>query len=143
MTSTFGAAGCDADCGAGAAAPPSSSNTIMSTPVLTLSPTLTMIDFTIPACGAGISIEALSPSTVMMLSSTATLSPTFTKISVTSTSSLPISGNLISILILFTSYAIRGLSLSALISNFLIASSTTLASMSPRLASSPNAAMTT
>ena len=43
---------------------PSSSNSIILTPVVTLSPTLTMIDLTIPACGAGISIDALSPSTV-------------------------------------------------------------------------------
>ena len=56
-----GAAVC---CLSAAASVPLSSNSIILTPVVTLSPILTMIDFTIPACGAGISIDALSPSTV-------------------------------------------------------------------------------
>ena len=65
-------------------------------PVTTLSPTLIKISFTTPAIGAGTSIDALSPSTLMIDWSTSTLSPTFTIISVTFTSSEPISGTLTS-----------------------------------------------
>ena len=65
-------------------------------PVTTLSPTLIKISFTTPATGAGTSIDALSPSTLMIDWSTSTLSPTFTIISVTFTSSEPISGTLTS-----------------------------------------------
>ena len=54
------------------------------------------ISFTTPAIGAGTSIEALSPSTLMIDWSTSTESPTFTIISVTLTSSPPISGTLTS-----------------------------------------------
>ena len=61
-------------------------------PVTTLSPTLIKISFTTPAIGAGTSIDALSPSTLMIDWSTSTVSPTFTIISVTFTSSEPISG---------------------------------------------------
>ena len=86
--------------GAGAAsAAPSASNTMISEPVSTLSPVEILISFTTPACGDGTSIEALSPSTVISDCSASTLSPTFTRISVTSTSSDPISGTLISIAI--------------------------------------------
>jgi hypothetical protein len=54
------------------------------------------ISVTTPAQGAGISIEALSLSSVIMLSSASIVSPTDTKISITSTSSKsPISGNCI------------------------------------------------
>ena len=65
-------------------------------PVTTLSPTLIKISLTTPATGAGTSIEALSPSTLMIDWSTSTVSPTFTIISVTFTSSEPISGTLTS-----------------------------------------------
>ena len=65
-------------------------------PVTTLSPTLIKISLTTPATGAGTSIDALSPSTLMIDWSTSTLSPTFTIISVTFTSSEPISGTLTS-----------------------------------------------
>ena len=61
-------------------------------PVTTLSPTLIKISLTTPATGAGTSIDALSPSTLMIDWSTSTVSPTFTIISVTFTSSEPISG---------------------------------------------------
>ena len=56
-----GAAGASA---AGAA--PAASNTSIGVPVVTLSPTLTKTSFTTPASGAGTSIEALSPSTLMI-----------------------------------------------------------------------------
>ena len=65
-------------------------------PVTTLSPTLIKISFTTPATGAGTSIDALSPSTLIIDWSTSTVSPTFTIISVTFTSSEPISGTLTS-----------------------------------------------
>ena len=64
-------------------------------PVATLSPTLIRISLTIPAAGAGTSMEALSPSTAIRDWSSSTLSPTATMISVTSTSSAPISGTII------------------------------------------------
>ena len=65
-------------------------------PVTTLSPTLIKISLTTPATGVGTSIDALSPSTLMIDWSTSTVSPTFTIISVTFTSSEPISGTLTS-----------------------------------------------
>ncbi len=84
---------------AGAAAPPSASKIMISLPVSTLSPVATLISLTTPACGEGTSIEALSPSTTSSDCSTSTVSPTLTRISVTSTSSEPMSGTLISIAI--------------------------------------------
>ncbi len=80
-----------------AGAAPSTSKTMIREPVDTLSPVLILISFTVPANGAGTSIEALSPSTVISDCSAATLSPTLTMISVTSTSSPPISGTLTSL----------------------------------------------
>ena len=88
------ATGAAAWAGAGAAAP-SASKIMIWEPVATLSPTLIRISLTIPADGAGTSMEALSPSTAMMDWSSSTLSPTATMISVTSTSSAPISGTII------------------------------------------------
>ena len=85
--------------GAASAAAPSASKIIIREPVSTLSPVAILISFTTPACGEGTSIEALSPSTVISDCSASTLSPTFTRISVTSTSSDPISGTLISVAI--------------------------------------------
>ncbi|CNU12934.1 Uncharacterised protein [Salmonella enterica subsp. enterica serovar Bovismorbificans] len=73
---------------------------MISAPVSVLSPTETLISLTIPACGDGTSIEALSPSTVISDCSASTLSPTLTRISVISTSSVPMSGTLISIAII-------------------------------------------
>ena len=138
------AAGAGAACAAtGAAAAPSCSNTIISEPVDTLLPTCTLISFTIPPAEAGTSIEALSPSTVIRDCSASTLSPTLTRISVTSTSSAPISGTKISILMTGASYAYSGLTLSASIPNLAIASATTDLAISPRLASSVSAATTT
>ena len=77
-------------CGAGAE--PTASNTNIGEPVVTLSPTFTKTSFTTPASGAGTSIEALSPSTLIIDWSAAMVSPTLTITSVTVTSSPPISG---------------------------------------------------
>ena len=85
-----GAAACGAAAATGAA--PATSNFIINEPVETLSPAFTKISLTTPANGAGTSIEALSPSTVINDCSSVMLSPTFTIISVTLTSSPPISG---------------------------------------------------
>lgn len=64
---------------------------------MTLSPTLTATDLTTPAADDGISIEALSDSTVISDCSAFTVSPTFTSTSITATSSKsPMSGTLIS-----------------------------------------------
>ena len=70
-------------------------------PCLILSPTFTAIAFTIPATEVGISIEALSDSTVIRLCSALTVSPTLTKISITSTESKsPMSGTSIAVMLL-------------------------------------------
>ena len=67
-------------------------------PSLTVSPTLTLISFTTPACDDGISIDALSLSTVIRLCSTLTVSPGLTSTSMTATSlKSPMSGTLMSI----------------------------------------------
>ena len=61
------AAGAEACCaGAAAGAAPATSNFMINLPVTTLSPTLIKISFTMPATGAGTSIDALSPSTLMI-----------------------------------------------------------------------------
>ena len=95
-----GAAGADA-AGAGAslgvetgpAAAPAASTITTTEPSFTLSPKATLISLTTPAVLEGISIEALSLSTVIRLCSTRTVSPTLTSISMTATSSKsPISG---------------------------------------------------
>jgi hypothetical protein len=70
-------------------------------PCLILSPTFTAIALTIPAIEVGISIEALSDSTVIKLCSALTASPTLTKISITSTvSKSPMSGTSIAVMLL-------------------------------------------
>jgi hypothetical protein len=83
--------------GAAAAAPEAAASTSSTTvPSATLSPTLTLMDFTTPPCDAGISIEALSDSTVIRLCSGLIVSPTATSTSMTSTSlKSPMSGTLI------------------------------------------------
>jgi hypothetical protein len=69
----------------------------------TLSPTATFSDFTTPACDDGISIEALSLSTVIRLCSAFTASPTFTITSITATSAKsPMSGTFTSIDAMFS-----------------------------------------
>ena len=91
-------AGAVADAGAaatfGTAAPSAlSSINAISTPVLTVSPILILISLITPANGAGISIVALSDSTVINESSALTVSPALTRISITGTSlKSPISG---------------------------------------------------
>ena len=93
-----GAATC---AGAAACAAPDASTSSTTVPSATLSPTFTLMFLTTPACELGISIEALSDSTVIRLCSTAMVSPTLTKTSITSTSlKSPISGTLTSISVL-------------------------------------------
>jgi hypothetical protein len=66
--------------------------------MLTLSPTLTLSSFSTPAAEEGISIEALSDSTVSSDCSTFTVSPGFASSSMTATSlKSPMSGTRISI----------------------------------------------
>ncbi|KAG0771028.1 hypothetical protein G6F22_016854 [Rhizopus arrhizus] len=81
----------------GASAAASAASTSSTTaPSATLSPTFTAMDFTTPPCDAGISIEALSDSTVIRLCSALIVSPTATSTSMTSTSlKSPMSGTLI------------------------------------------------
>src|SRR5205823_5078302 len=84
---------CGAGAAAGAAAPPGGSSLISADPSATLSPSLTSSSFTIPACDDGISIDALSLSTVMSDCSCFTASPGLTSNSMTSTSlKSPMSG---------------------------------------------------
>src|SRR5690606_26970983 len=103
-----GAAGAGAGAGddACASCPPSSavaprpspSSTTSTLPSDTLSPTLTRSSFTRPAADDGISIDALSLSTVTRLCSRPTSSPSDTRTSMTSTSSKsPMSGTRTSI----------------------------------------------
>src|SRR5947207_3058880 len=82
----------------GAAAPVTSSTT-MGEPWDTLSPVLTLISFTTPAAGDGISIVALSDSSVISDCSFVTLSPGLTRTSMTSTLlKSPMSGTFTSLL---------------------------------------------
>ena len=82
-----------AGAGAGAAAPPTASITAITLPSDTLSPTLTLISFSTPACEDGISIEALSDSTVIRLCSALMVSPGLASTSITATSEKsPMSG---------------------------------------------------
>ena len=92
------AAGAGAGTGAGAAAAvPVASTTRITEPSLTLSLTLTLMSFTTPACVDGISIEALSDSTMISPVSTAIVSPGLTITSITATSlKSPMSGTLTS-----------------------------------------------
>src|SRR5688572_8696273 len=90
----WGAAFWDAAAGAGAGAfAPDAARTRIGAPFDTLSPTLILSSFTTPALGDGISIVALSDSSVISDCSFATVSPGFTRTSITSTSlKSPISG---------------------------------------------------
>jgi hypothetical protein len=92
------AAGGDAAAGVAAAAP-APSTTRITEPSLTLSLTLTRISLTTPAWLDGISIEALSDSTMISPVSTAIVSPGVTITSITATSlKSPMSGTLTSIM---------------------------------------------
>src|SRR5260221_425244 len=90
--------GAGAAAGAAFAAEASDSMVTMGTPSLTLSPTFTRMLFTVPEEGAGTSIVALSLSSVTSESSFFTVSPGFTRTSITGTSlKSPISGTFTSI----------------------------------------------
>ena len=79
--------------GWGEGSPPIPCSMAMTEPLRTLSPIFTNTCCTVPACDEGISIDALSLSTVIKLCSTFTLSPVLTKTSMTATSSKsPMSG---------------------------------------------------
>src|SRR6266545_4521397 len=100
----FAGAGVTAAAGTGleggaTAAPALSSSRRIGDPCETLSPSLMRNSFTIPACGDGISIVALSDSSVTREVSFSTLSPGFTSTSMISTSlKSPMSGTLTSII---------------------------------------------
>ena len=70
----------------GAAADTAPSKMASKSPMLILSPTLTLISLSTPACEDGISIDALSDSTVISDCSTLMVSPGFTNTSMTATS---------------------------------------------------------
>ena len=90
--------------GAGAAASPAVSSNSTKEPSLILSPTATLSSFTTPAWLEGISIDALSDSTVISDCSTVTVSPGLTSNSITPTSAKsPMSGTLISVNAMFVS----------------------------------------
>ena len=87
-----------ADTAAAGADAPSASSSNTTVPSLILSPILTLSSLTTPACEQGISIDALSDSTVIRLCSGLTESPGFTSNSITATSlKSPMSGTLTSI----------------------------------------------
>ena len=82
---------------AGVALSPAASTNKTTEPCLTLSPNFTRSSFTTPAVEDGISIDALSDSTVINDCSAFTVSPTLTNSSMTATSSKsPMSGTLTS-----------------------------------------------
>ena len=95
------AAGADSFFSAGALSElpePATSSSNTSEPSLTLSPSFTFTSTTLPACGLGTSMVALSVSRVIRPSSASTVSPALTRISITSTSAeSPISGTVTSI----------------------------------------------
>ena len=76
---------------------PAASTIASTSPSLMVSPTFTFSSTILPPEDAGISIDALSLSTVTIPSSCSTVSPLLTRISMTSTSSPPTSGTLSSI----------------------------------------------
>src|SRR5574343_535400 len=141
-----GSARTGAEAAAGAAAPaPSASISRTTEPSLTLSPSWTLSSLTRPACEDGISMEALSDSTVMSDCSALTVSPGLTSSSMTATSSKsPMSGTFTSTNAMFVSgfYAYRGLTLSTLMPYFLMASATLAAGSAPSSASDLSAAIT-
>src|SRR5690606_35213163 len=106
VSTAASALGSAADRDFSAASPASSSR--MTEPSPTLSPTFILRDFTTPAAVDGISMEALSDSTVIRLCSLATLSPSATSTSMTSTSvTSPISGTLTSMMLLIVLAPLR------------------------------------
>ena len=133
---------------AGVAAPASAaSGSSSSEPSEILSPSLTRSSLTTPACDDGISIDALSLSTVTSDCSAFTVSPGLTSISMTSTSlKSPMSGTFTSTRAMFVSprcssaQAYSGLMLSVSILYFLIASATLAAGSTPSSASAFSAA---
>src|SRR6267154_36680 len=143
--------GFGADFAGAAAAASVSSRTRIGLPCETLSPVLTRISFTTPAAGEGISIVALSDSTLMSDCSGFTVSPGLTRTSTTSTFlKSPMSGTKISLGVpmrcalpesrpapvagapsLSPDQTVTGLGFSVSIRYFLIASETTLDLISP------------
>ena len=100
------AAATGAAAGAAVAAACATSSVMISEPCLTLSPSFTRNSFTTPAWLDGISIEALSDSTVIRLCSALTVSPALTITSITATSSKsPMSGTVTSTNAIFLSPA--------------------------------------
>ncbi|CAI8184240.1 MAG: Uncharacterised protein [Marinobacterium sp. xm-d-530] len=69
-------------------------------PSLTVSPSEMAIDTILPACGEGTSIEALSVSSVIRLSPSATTSPAATRTSITSTSVAPLRSGMFTVIVL-------------------------------------------
>ena len=128
------------------AAAPAASSTSTTEPCLTLSPTCTRSSLTTPAWLDGISIDALSDSTVMSDCSALTVSPALTSNSITPTSSKsPMSGTRMSISAMFVSgsvYAYSGLVLSALMPYLAMASATLAAGTVPCSLSALSAATT-
>ena len=99
VADAVGVAGAEAaGAAAGALTASTPSRIANKSPILILSPNLTLSSFNTPACDDGISIEALSDSTVIKDCSTLMASPDLTKTSITATSlKSPISGTFTSI----------------------------------------------
>src|SRR5471030_1774931 len=140
-----GAAAGAAGAAAGAAAAPSASSNSSKPPSATLSPTLILISLTTPAWLDGISMLALSDSTVISDWSTLIVSPTLIISSMTSTSlKSPISGTLTSTMLIafapYSSYWVTGFGLFASRPYLTTACSTTDASILPSSASDFSAA---
>jgi len=115
--------------------------------MFTLSPSATLSARTTPACEHGISIDALSLSTVTSDCSAFTRSPTLTSSSITATSvKSPMSGTLTSIIAMMNAFralqACKGLILLASMPYLAIASATLAAGKAPSSAKPLSAATT-
>ncbi len=142
--------GAGAGATADADAAPSASTSATSVPWLTLSPSETFSSFTTPATDDGISIEALSLSTVSSDCSSLIVSPGFTSSSITATlSKSPMSGTFTStnamfdVSVVLVVQAYSGLTLPVSMPYFLIASATTAGLIAPSSARALSAATTT
>jgi hypothetical protein len=132
---------------AGKATSPLASTINTTEPCLTLSPNFTRSSFTTPAVEEGISIDALSDSTVIKDCSAFTVSPTLTNSSMTATSSKsPMSGTLTSTNAICVSksfyQAYKGLILSILMSYCFNASATLATGTAPSSLKALSAATT-
>ena len=143
-------AGAAAGAGAGSAASATASpcKSASRSPSLQMPPSLTCRALTTPALGEGISIDALSVSRTIKESPSATVSPTATHSSITSTSFAPPRSGIVTLIFaiiafsLLSDYSKTGLVLLLSMLNFLMALLTSAGFTTPSSASALSAATT-